>query len=311
MSTQPFSPSLYHLLWFSRIVEAGSFAEAARRAGVTTSAVSKALSRFEQQHSVRLLHRSTHGLALTEEGELMLSLARGLAKEVEHVENTLRGFDRAGSAGRVRISVPSSFGRVCIVPALPPFLASYPDISLELHFSDAMMDLSSGGYDFVIRSGELNAWPGHSARRLFSFRWGTYASSDYLAKKGTPETPSDLKMHSLIGYWNQAKSRTEPWSFLSPEEGRLIKFEPDTRYLFDDGQIAWSMLRAGLGIGWAPEWLGIDDLTSGTVKEVLQHWRIPQTDMWLLRLERRLTPKRTQIVMDFIIELLSEYHRGR
>ena len=144
MATPLFSSSLTQLLWFARIVEAGSFAEAARRAGTTTSAVSKALSRFESQHGVRLLHRTTHALSLTEEGERMLMLARGLLEEVSQVESALSGIGGEGASGRVRISVPSSFGRVCIMPALPAFLAAHPEIALEMHFSDAMVDLASG-----------------------------------------------------------------------------------------------------------------------------------------------------------------------
>lgn len=307
MATPIFSSSLTQLLWFARIVEAGSFAEAARRAGTTTSAVSKALSRFESQHGVRLLHRTTHALSLTGEGERMLMLARGLLEEVNQVENALSGIENEGAVGRVRISVPSSFGRACIMPALPAFLADHPEISLELHFSDAMVDLASGGFDFVVRSGALEAWPGHSARKLFSFPWVACATPDYLRQHGEPCTPFDLSTHSQIGFWNLNKGRADAWRFNSPEDGKAVRWEPASRYLFDDGQAAWQMVRAGCGIGWAPSWLGASDFSSGAVVEILKAWRTERVNMWVLRLERRLTPRRTQTVIDFLTALLAPY----
>jgi len=307
MATPLFSSSLTQLLWFARIVEAGSFAEAARRAGTTTSAVSKALSRFEGQHGVRLLHRTTHALSLTEEGERMLTLARGLLEEVNQVENALSGIEDEGASGRVRISVPSSFGRACIMPALPAFLAAHPEIALEMHFSDAMVDLAGGGFDFALRSGPLEAWPGHSARRLFSFPWVACATPGYLEQHGEPSTPFELSAHSQIGFWNLNKGRADAWRFSSPEDGRAVRWEPASRYLFDDGQAAWQMVRAGCGIGWAPYWLGAPDFASGAVVVLQEAGRTERMHMWVLRLERRLTPRRTQKVIDFLTGLLSPY----
>jgi len=86
-----------------------------------------------------------------------------------------------------------------------------------------------------------------------------------------------------------------------------VRWEPASRYLFDDGQAAWQMVRAGCGIGWAPYWLGAPDFASGAVVEILKAWRTERMNMWVLRLERRLTPRRTQKVIDFLIGLLSPY----
>src|ERR1700733_3998638 len=126
MSTPPLSPSLLQLLWFVRIVEAGSFAEAARRAGATASAVSKAISRFEQTHGVRLLHRTTHAIALTEEGDRLLGKGRALLESLERIEVSLGELATPSAAGRVRITAPTSFARACIMPELPHFLRAHP-----------------------------------------------------------------------------------------------------------------------------------------------------------------------------------------
>src|ERR1700761_6352878 len=115
MSTPPISSSLQQLVWFVRVVEAGSFAEAARRSGISTSAMSKAISRLEQSHGVRLLHRTTHSLSLTEEGDRLLIEGRQLLNELDRVEASLAGIGIQGAAGRVRIAAPIAFARTCLM----------------------------------------------------------------------------------------------------------------------------------------------------------------------------------------------------
>src|SRR5436190_2043177 len=199
MSTPPLSPGLLQLLWFVRIVEAGSFAEAARRAGTTASAMSKAISRFEQTYGVRLLHRTTHSIALTEEGDRLLEEGRALLESLQRIETSLAELVTPGAAGRVRITAPTSFARACIMPELPRFLRAHPSIQIEIQFGNEIVDLAAAGVDLAIRSGGLEGLPGHISRRLFTFPWVACATPEYLKRHGTPATPADLSAHEHVG----------------------------------------------------------------------------------------------------------------
>lgn len=303
MSTPPLSSSLLQLLWFVRIVEAGSFAEAARRAGATSSAMSKAVSRFEQTHRVRLLHRTTHAIALTDEGDRLLEQGRALLESLERVEASLGELAAPGAAGRVRITAPTSFARTCLMPELPRFLRAHPDIHIEILFGNEILDLAAGGIDLAIRSGPLDGLPGHISRRLFTVPWVACAAPGYLEGRKAPLSPADLPTHEHIGFRNPATGQILNWRFASPHDKTPVRFAPRPKHIFDDAESAWLMVRAGFGIGWGPAWRGLDDLSAGRVVEVLKDWRTEETPLWLVRLDNRYTPKRTQAVMEFIASL--------
>jgi DNA-binding transcriptional LysR family regulator len=307
MPTTSSSPGLTQLLWFVRIVDAGSFAEAARRSGTSTSAVSKALTRFERTYGVRLLHRTTHSLSLTDEGERLLIQGRPLLYEMEQVEASLLELGSHGATGRVRISAPTSFARSCLMPQLPAFLRKHPGINIDIYFGDEMGDLAALGIDLAIRSGEFDGLPGHVSRELFKFPWIACATPEYLAAHGTPATPADLIGHQQIGFRNKRTGQIDAWRFVSPENGQEVRHQPRPNHVFDEGGAAWSMVRAGFGIGWAPAWLGLQDLRDGNVMEVLNDWRAPESSLSAVRLERRLTPLRTQLFIEFLLGMSSDW----
>ncbi|WP_370656181.1 LysR family transcriptional regulator [Paracoccus wurundjeri] len=307
MSTPPLSPSLQQLLWFVRIVEAGSFSEAARRAGTSTSAMSKAVSRFEQTHGIRLLHRTTHSFSLTDEGDRLFGRGRCLLDELESVEATLTELGSRSATGRVRLSAPSAFVRSVIMPELPQFLNNHPDIDIEIQSGDEIVDLAARSIDIAVRTGNLDGLPGHVFRQMYTFPWIVCATPDYLRRYGVPDKPGDLVAHRQVGFRNKSTGQIDSWRFNSPMDGTAIRHSPRPKFVFDDGAAAWSMVRAGLGIGWVPSWLGLDDLRSGDVVEVLTEWRSAEAPLFAVRLDRRLTPVRTQIVMDFLGSLSSTW----
>jgi DNA-binding transcriptional LysR family regulator len=303
MSIPPIPSSLLQLLWFARVVEAGSFAEAARRAGVSTSAISKAISRFEQVHGARLFHRTTHSLSLTEEGDRLLGDSRLLLSDLERAETALADFGSRGAAGRVRVTAPTAFARTCLLPELPGFLRAHPEIEIELQSSDDIVDLAAHGIDIAVRSGSLDGLPGHVVRKLYTFPWIACATPNYFRAHGTPTTPAELVDHALIGFRSKATGQVDSWRFTSPADHKSFHYVPRARHVFDDGETAWGMIRAGFGIGWAPSWLGLEDLRSGQVVEVFRAWRTAEAAISAVRLDKRLTPQRTQVVLDFIAAL--------
>ncbi len=291
--------TLINLLAFVRVMDAGSFAEAARRAGTTTSAMSKAVSRFERAHAVKLLHRTTHALSATAEGEHLLEGARDLLRDAERLEASLAAASGRGSVGRVRISAPGAFARACLLPMLPRLLRDHPGIDVEISFDDALVELGAEGFDLAIRTGALDRQPGLVARQLMTYPMVLCAAPDYLARRGTPASVADLPAHELIGFRSRATGMLMSWVFALPG-GATARHLPRSRMVVDDGTAGWAMVRDGLGLSWAPAWLGFDDLRSGRVVEVMQAARIPEMPLSAIRLDGRYTPPRTRAVLDCI-----------
>src|SRR5665213_1530330 len=259
MSASELTPGLLQLIWFVRVVEAGSFAEAARRAGTTASAMSKAISRFEQAHGVRLLNRTTHSLSLTGEGEQIFEEGRILSDSLERAAASIAQVGKLGAAGRVRVSAPTPLGRELLVPHLPTFLEKHPAIQIELQFSEKLVDLAESGTDIAIRSAGLNGLPGHIARPLCDIARICCASPEYLKRHGVPQTPADLLGHRQIAFRNKGTGKIDTWHFVSPADQERIHHFPQAAYVFDDGHAIWSMICAGMGIGWTP-YLGFEDV---------------------------------------------------
>ncbi|UDL93544.1 LysR family transcriptional regulator [Lichenihabitans sp. PAMC28606] len=303
MSTPKSLDGLLNLLAFVKIVEAGSFAEAARRAGTTTSAMSKAVTRFEQSHGIRLLHRTTHALSMTPEGERLLEGARDLMRGAERLEASLGESGQHGAYGRVRISLPGALARACVVPILPRLQAEHPGIDIELGFDHTSLDLGAEDIDIALRSGRIEDQSGLVARTLTTFPWVLCASPAYLALRGIPTSPTDLSGHEQIGFRNAGTGQLQPWIFADPKRKpalSTIRHVPPSRLVVDGGTTAWTMVLAGMGLAWVPSWLGREDLRQGRAIEVLRDWRIPETRLSAVRLDKDLTPKRTQIVLDIL-----------
>jgi DNA-binding transcriptional LysR family regulator len=302
VSTPLLPPSLIQLLSFVRVAEAGSFSEAARRSNCSTSAMSKSLSRLEKAQGVRLLNRTTHSLSLTPEGDHLLAVGRRLVAELEVAEGAFAELGHRGEVGRVRISAPPSFTKRCLMPGVPGFLVENPGIKIEIEFTNDFLNMPVRGIDLAVGSGDLSGLPGHSARKLCTFPWMACASPDYLRKHGAPRTPADLIHHDLIGHRNRGTGQLESWKFRDPSDGATVRHTPSPRHTFDDPEAAWEMIRAGFGIGYGPAWMGIKDWDDGTVVETLREWRSAEVPLHLVRVDRRMGPKRVHAVQKFIVE---------
>ena len=296
MSTDLSSLSLPQLRCFVTVIETQSFAEAGRRLGMTTSGVSKTITRLETAHGLRLLHRSTHALSPTEAGARLIAPARAALRGIAEIEEML-GDASAAAAGPVRISAPTAFVRTCLVPLLPVFLDRHPDIVLDLRANDATVDLAEAGLDLAIRSGPLDGLPGHVRLPWFDFPWVACAAPPYLARSGMPLVPSDLIRHDLIGFRNTRTGLVEPWKLRSAGGSAP---QLSWRIVLDDAEAAWRAALMGVGVAWAPRWLAADALASGAAVEVLRDWRGDGTPMSILRRDRTFLPTRVRVVIDFL-----------
>ncbi len=297
MSTNPAGASLIQLRCYVAVVEAGSLAKAARRLGLTTSAMSRSIARLEASAGVRLLHRSTHALSLTEAGEQLLVPAREALDSFGRADALLAALAAEGSSGRVRISAPPAFMRTCLVPMLPSFLAEHPLVRLDLRATDAIVDLADAGVDLALRSGSLAGVPGHVGLPWFRFAWVACASPAYLARRGIPRTPEDLGSHDLIGFRNVRTGLVEGWQLAGTRSPLPASA---WHVVLDDAEAAWRAALAGIGIAWAPEWLAAEALASGTMVEVLEDRRSRMTPMSILRRRDNPVPARVKAVVTFL-----------
>jgi DNA-binding transcriptional LysR family regulator len=188
------------------------------------------------------------------------------------------------------------------MPGLPDFLNANPSIDIEIEFTNDFLNMAVRGIDLAVGSGELAGLPGHSARKLCTFPWIVCASPEYFRKHDAPRTPAELSVHDLIGFRNRVTGQLDSWRFRDPADGAVVRHAPTPRHTFDDPEAAWEMIRAGFGIGYGPAWMGNEDWDKGTVVETLREWRSAEVPLHLVRVDRRMTPKRVHAVQKFIVE---------
>lgn len=280
------------LLWmhcYARAVETGSFSAVARELDIGQPNVSRHIASLESHLGARLLHRSTRRLRLTPEGERYYAEVRRALDAIAEAESNVRG--EAHPAGLLRVACPVALARFKLLPLVRPFLAQYPLIELDLQIADRKIDLIEEGVDVAVRVGELGdsslrARPLGTARRL------CVASPAYLAARGRPQTPSDLRNHNCILYSLLATGSV--WPF----EGQPVEVQGNFRVNSPEG--VRSAVLEGLGIGLMPSWLFDDALARGQVVEVLKDWPVPSLPISALYPARRLLPRRASVFMDFL-----------
>ena len=275
---------------------------------MTTSGVSKAVGRLETEHGVRLLHRSTHALSLTAEGEQLLDECRAVLHGYERVQAVLATAADGGRAGRVRISAPPGFARRWLLPVLARLLDEHPEISFDVRSSYGLTDLADEGIDLALRTGASTGLPGLVSRRLLSSPWCVCATPAYLARRGTPSSPDDLQTHRLLGFRADRSALAGAWRFGSPVKGggsTEFRLDIDAPVVFDDGCAAYDMAAAGHGLVWAPAWLASEDLRHGRMVEVLAAWRSGEQIVSIVRRDRRHTPRRLHVVIDALLAAAS------
>jgi len=284
---------------FIAVVSAGSVAEAGRRLGMSAASVSKAITRLEDGAGVRLLHRSTHAMSLTDEGEALVGPARDAVHAAQAFEDAVAHAADGGAAGVVRLTASVGLVRHVVVPLLGELVRLHPDIRLDVRATNEIVDLADGGIDLALRSGSLAGVPGHLHQSWFSCPWVICAAPSYLADRPAPRTVTQLDGHDLIGFRNQRTGRVEPWPHRTPA-GVGGRYDVKPRFAFDDGDAVWGAMLAGAGIACAPLYLAAAALRNGSAVEVLSDWRDAEVSVAMLRRDRRLTPGRLTTVMGFL-----------
>lgn len=255
--------SVHGFMVFVQVAETRSFVAAGRQLGISASAVGKSVARLENRLKVRLFHRSTRSMTLTAEGQLFLERSRRILDEIEAAGRELSQVD-ATPRGRLRISLPLASS--LMLPALGAFMQAYPDIELDLDFSDRLVDVIEEGFDAVIRTGPPTD-SRLSARRLGSFRSVPVASPDYLARYGIPRTPADLATHRCLHYRFPNTGKLETWDLDADVGDPLPRLPISMSCNTMETRVAFAL--QGLGIAYLPEFAVRDALSDGRLQVVL------------------------------------------
>ena len=293
-------PDLEGLAIFARVAQAGSFARAASDLGLSNPTVSKAVSRLEQRLGVRLFHRTSRRLSLTDTGQTILETAGRMLAEAESAECAASD-SSAKPRGLVRIAAPMSFGLGFVAPVLPQLLQLYPEITIDLSLSDEVVDLIGGGFDLALRISDL---PDSSlmARRLAPIRRLMVASREYLERRGRPTHPSQLAEHDCLIYANLATPQT--WRFVNQAREEVsVRVEGPLRA--NNGDALTAAAIAGCGIAAHPDFIVWRDVAEGRLEPILSDWSMPVVALHLVA-PPGARPARVTAVMDFLAERFSD-----
>jgi DNA-binding transcriptional LysR family regulator len=293
-------PDFEGLAIFAKVVEFRSFAAAAAELKLSKATVSKAVSRIEARLGARLINRTSRRLALTDAGRQLADRAAHILAEGEAAEDAALA-QATVPRGLVRLATPMSFGLLHVAPLLPEFLATYPEVSIDLHLSDAMVDLIGEGFDAAIRI--VAGLPDSSlvARRICEVQPYLVGSPAYLSKYGKPKHPLHLTEHRWIGY--SYRMTNDTWRFT--KNGKSASVRPSGQLRVNNGDAMMPALIAGTGLGILPEFILRDALTAGQLKRLLPDWSLPSGAVYWVTPPGGPRPKRLELLADFLVEKLA------
>ena len=288
-------PDFEGLAIFAKVVELRSFMATADELSLSKATVSKAVTRLEQRLGARLFNRTSRRLALTDAGHKLSERAARLLADGEAAENEALA-QSVAPRGLVRLAVPMTFGVRAVAPILPQFLEAYPDVSIDMHLSDAMVDLIGEGFDAGLRIASL---PDSSliARRLCAMPRYTVASPAYLKRHGRPTHPMHLAQHRCLGY--AYLSTPNVWQYTN-SAGEQVSVRPAGPLRVNNGEALLPTVVAGLGIADLPEFIAGDAIASGEVEVILKGWKQTEGSVHLVTPPGGPRPARVEALADFL-----------
>ncbi|WP_425996136.1 LysR family transcriptional regulator [Caulobacter sp. DWR1-3-2b1] len=298
-------PDLEGLAIFAKVVELRSFAGAAEDLGLSKATVSKAVTRLETRLGARLFNRTSRRLALTDAGQGLVEPATRMLAQGEDAENAAMA-QSAAPRGLVRLAVPMSFGLSDVAPILPDFLAAYPEVSVDLHLSDATVDLVGMGFDAALR---IAALPDSSlvARRLRPVKRYVVGAPSYLERRGRPTHPGHLAEHSCLGY--AYLPTPDAWRFVNAA-GEEASVRPAGPLRVNNADALMPALIAGVGLAVMPDFIAREALADGRLEAVMPDWTPPPIALHLVMPAGGPRPARVEALTAFLTWALGAKGRG-
>jgi LysR family transcriptional regulator for bpeEF and oprC len=290
---------------FARVAELGSFSGAADALDLSRAMVSTQVAALEKRYGIRLLNRTTRRVALTSEGSRFLGHCREIFRQLQEAEDEL-SHARERPSGRLRVDVAAAFGRHLLIPALPGFMARYPELELDVRINDRVIDLVAEQVDVAVRGGTVTD-PNLVARRAVGSRWITSASPAYLEKHGWPRSVGELDSHRLIGF--RAPGSTRPRSWIFQDGSRQLTHEPACRVSLDSAEALLLAAVHGAGIVQTIDLLAARPLELRELVVLLPGSAVrgPPVSVVYPRAGHRLA--KVRVFSEFTIELLRQWQR--
>lgn len=286
---------------FAKVAETSSFTEAAKHLALTASAVSKAITRLEQDLGVQLLHRTTRSVGLTNDGATFFVRCRQILADVDDAENALVR-SQGEPRGRLRVHMPVGFGRRVIVPALGDFVRQHSGLVLDAELSDRIVDLAYEGIDVAVQIGQV---PDARliARRLCNLRFVACASPDYLARLGEPRTPDELDHHHCLAYVMMHTGRYREWQFV--KDGQAFSKTVSGRLNINNSDSLLEAAIAGLGIVMISNFIAADALRRGELQAILTEYVALGPQVSAVYLPSKTLSPRVRSFVDFLGALVA------
>lgn len=290
---------------FVEAVEAGGFSAAATRLNLSRSSVGKAVARLEARLGVRLFHRTTRSQSLTEDGQAYYEHCLRALETIRAGEAMLES-GRRNVSGRLRVSMPVLFGRRCVAPILADLARQYPDLELDLNFSDLLVNVIEERFDLVIRNGPLdNSADQLAGRKIANQHLIVCAAPSYLEACGVPTHIEDINDHKTIAYGRGG--RVYAWHFPKAGDVPPATIHPKAKLRFDDLEAIADAAAKGMGLAWLPYWLVKDRILSGQLVQVFEDRPGIVIEAYALWPQSRHLPLRVRVAIDALVSELPLY----
>ena len=285
---------------FVVVVDAGSFSAAARRLNVGQPAVSKLIAQLEERLGVKMLVRTTRGLTATEAGLNYYERARRTIAEADEADIAARG---AGTslAGNLRVAAAVTFARIYLMPRLPEFLQRHPDLKIEIVLDDRPVDLVQEGIDVALRMGRQPPDSSLTVRRIASAPSVVVGTPSYFARTGEPIVPTDLEAHQAVIY--DQRGGGADWTFRRDKAEFTVVL--NSRLLINAAEGVRAAVLANAGLAITSEWMFAPEIADGSVKVVLQDWKLPRIDLCAVFPAGRAATTKARTFTQFVQDVMS------
>lgn len=288
---------------FARVVETGSFTQAALTLHMSKTTVSQLVQQLEARLRVKLLNRTTRKVNVTADGAAYYERVQLLLAALDDADTALSSA-AATPRGRLRVDVPSPLARLLLIPALPDFQERYPDIQLDLGVSDRPVSIIDESVDCVIRGGEITD-TSLIARHIADLPLGVYAAPSYLARYGIPAHPRELQdgSHHIIAFRWARTGKALPYVMNRADEA--LRVQGRYRLAVDDGNAYLAAGQAGLGILWLPRFMVTDSPIGGELERLFADWEMAPMALYLAYAPNRHVSRKLRVFMDWVVEVMA------
>ena len=286
---------------FVDVVEKGSLARAALEQHITPVMLGRRIDALEKRLGVKLMHRTTRHLTLTEQGAMFLEYCRRLLAEIETAEKVVSE-GRHKATGHLIVSAPASFGRQHVAPHGPAFVAAHPKVRISFNLTDHVVDLVREGYELSIRIGGVID-PNFVAVKLASNRRVVCGTPEYFERNGIPRTLDDLARHNCLAF-NMQGGQQRGWYF--QKEGKPVTIKVEGNLDCNDGELLHRWASEGIGLAWRSTWEIQSQLAAGELITVLDEYALPGYDIMAVYMQQRHLPAKVRFFIDTLKSIYAE-----